>query len=148
MNHHYRVERLCIGQCGAGDDACALTEKEVTQAFATLGLGIEQLLGRMPGSVSSVSTRYTQDGLDIRLHSGWDGATVRNLVTSVVVDVNAGHPGLNLSVITRAVQAPAAAAPTRVAALPIDMPGGALAPISVLAGASQPGAGSGLQLAA
>lgn len=118
MNHSYRIERLCTGQCSAGE-ASALSQKEVTQAFTTLRMGIETVLGRMPQAVSGISTRHTQDGLDVRLHSSWDGTTVRNLVSSVVADVNAGHPGLNLSVITRPLQA---IAPARPAHQPMPVP--------------------------
>ena len=106
MNHSYRVERLCLGQCDSTGEAFPPTEKAVAQAFATLSIGVEQLLGSMPHSVSTVATRYTQDGLDIRVGSTWDSTTVRNLVASVVADLNVASPGLNLSVISR----PAAAA--------------------------------------
>ena len=109
--HSYRVERICIGHCDGTGDTAPLTEKAAVRAFATLAMGVEQLLGSMPQSVSAVATRYTQDGLDIRVGSLWDSATVRNLVASVVSDLNVASPGLNLSVISRpaAVAAPAPA---------------------------------------
>lgn len=100
LNHSYRVERLCMGHCDTGE-ATHLNEKAVVQAFATLAMGVEQLLAGMPHSVSTLTTRYTQDGLDIRVASLWDSATVRHLVASVVSDVNTSSPGLNLSVISR-----------------------------------------------
>lgn len=107
--HSYRVERICIGHCDGTGDTAPLTEKAAVRAFATLAMGVEQLLGSMPQSVSAIATRYTQDGLDIRVGSLWDSATVRTLVASVVSDLNVASPGLNLSVISRpaAVAAPA-----------------------------------------
>lgn len=117
LNHSYRVERLCLGHCDTGDSA-PLTEKTAAQAFATLAMGLEQLLGSMPHSVSTVTTRYTQDGLDIRVASIWDSATVRHLVASVVSDVNIASPGLNLSVISRPAAGVARVQP--IAVLPLE----------------------------
>jgi hypothetical protein len=106
MNHSYRVERICIGHCDGAGDASPLTEKAAVRAFATLAMGVEQLLGSMPHSVSAVATRYTQDGLDIRVDSPRDGTAVRNMVASVVSDFNLASPGLNLSLISRPAAVP------------------------------------------
>lgn len=101
MNHVYRIERLCLGQTDT-TEICDLSEKAVRRAFSALQLGIEQQLGRMPRTVPSVFTLFTQDGLDVRVHSIWDSLTIRNLLASVVSDVNVGNPGLNLSLISKA----------------------------------------------
>lgn len=156
LNHSYRVERLCLGHCDTGDSA-PLTEKTAAQAFATLAMGLEQLLGSMPHSVSTVTTRYTQDGLDIRVASIWDSATVRHLVASVVSDVNIASPGLNLSVISRPAAGVARVQP--IAVLPLEqasgftvpaMPAGdSFAPLLAMAPASHGTADSeGLRLTA
>lgn len=100
MIHTFRIERLCIGHSG-WEDEFFQTEKEVNRAFANLGMVIEQLLTSGPMSASRVSTLFTIDGLDVRAESPRDAVTIRNLVASVVSDVNVAHPGLNLSLITR-----------------------------------------------
>ena len=103
MIYTFRIERLCIGHLGS-EDECFQTEKEANKAFINLGMAIEQVLGSGPMLASSVSTLFTLDGMDVRADSPRDALTIRNLVASVVSDVNVANPGLNLSLITRTTQ--------------------------------------------
>ena len=101
MNHVYRIERLCLGQTDT-NESTPLSERAVHRAFKALQQSIEQKLERMPRTVSKVFTHYTQDGLDVRVNSVWDSLTIRNLLASVVSDINGGNFGLNLSLISKA----------------------------------------------
>lgn len=103
MIYTFRIERLCIGYLGQ-EDGFFQTQKAVNQAFAKLGMVVEQMLKSGPMLASSVSSLFTLDGLDVRVDSQRDALTIRNLVASVVSDVNVANPGLNLSLITRSTQ--------------------------------------------
>lgn len=103
MIYTFRIERVCIGHLGQ-EDEFSPTQKVVNQAFVKSGMVIEQMLKSGPMLASSVSSLFTLDGLDVRVDSQRDALTIRNLVASVVSDVNVANPGLNLSLITLSTQ--------------------------------------------